>query len=108
MDFSGGLVDKNPPANAGDMGWIPGPHRAPEPGCHNYSSHGLEPASHNYCACVPQLLKPVCSATRKAAAVRSLRTSVKSSLRLPQLQKPRAQQGKPRTATNKKIKRLKN
>ena len=24
MDFSGGIVDKNPPANAGDMGSIPG------------------------------------------------------------------------------------
>ena len=27
MDFSGGIVDKNPPANAGDMGSIPGPGR---------------------------------------------------------------------------------
>ena len=25
-DFPGGRVDKNPPANAGDMGLIPGPH----------------------------------------------------------------------------------
>ena len=24
-DFPGGTVDKNPPDNAGDTGWIPGP-----------------------------------------------------------------------------------
>ena len=24
-DFPGGTVDKSPPANAGDSGWIPGP-----------------------------------------------------------------------------------
>ena len=27
MDFPGGLVVKNPPASAGDMGLIPGPGR---------------------------------------------------------------------------------
>ena len=27
-DFPGGSVDKNPPANAGDMGLIPGPGRS--------------------------------------------------------------------------------
>ena len=27
-DFLGGTVVKNPPANAGDMGWIPGPGRS--------------------------------------------------------------------------------
>ena len=27
MDFPGGAVDKNPPADAGDMGLIPGPGR---------------------------------------------------------------------------------
>ena len=26
-NFPGGIVDKNPPANAGDMGLIPGPGR---------------------------------------------------------------------------------
>ena len=26
-DFRGGVTDKNPPANAGDMGSIPGPGR---------------------------------------------------------------------------------
>ena len=27
-DFSGGAVVKNPPANAGDTGWGPGPGRS--------------------------------------------------------------------------------
>ena len=27
LDFSGGAVDKNLPANAGDSGWISGPRR---------------------------------------------------------------------------------
>ena len=27
-DFPGGPVVKNPPANAGDTGWIPGPERS--------------------------------------------------------------------------------
>ena len=52
-DFPGGLVVKNPPANAGDMGSIPGPGRfhmlwgneAPEP---QLLSLCLEPGSHNY------------------------------------------------------------
>ena len=45
-DLPGGAVVKNPPANAGDMGSIPGPGR----------SH--MPVRHNYWACMPQLLKP--------------------------------------------------
>ena len=28
QDFPGGAVDKNPPANAEDTGWIPGPGRS--------------------------------------------------------------------------------
>ena len=30
-DFPGGAVDRNPPANAGDMGWIPGLGRSHMP-----------------------------------------------------------------------------
>ena len=30
--FPGGSAVKNPPANAGDMGWIPGSERSPEEG----------------------------------------------------------------------------
>ena len=74
-DFPGGTVVKNPPANAGDTGSIPGPgrshmHRATKPMRHNYwacalelLSHNywacaLEPTSHNYWAHMPQLLRP--------------------------------------------------
>ena len=32
MGFSGGLVVKNPPANAGDLGLIPGLGRSPREG----------------------------------------------------------------------------
>ena len=31
LDFPGGTVDRNPPANAGDMGSIPGPGRLHTP-----------------------------------------------------------------------------
>ena len=63
-DFPGGAVVKNPPANGGDTGSIPGPGRDPtcrratKPLCHNYWACTLEPASHNYWALEPQLLKP--------------------------------------------------
>ena len=41
QDFLGGPVVKNLPANAGDLGSIPGPGRShmlqgPKPMCHNY------------------------------------------------------------------------
>ena len=36
MDFPGGLVIKNLPANAGDTGSIPGPGRFHMPVCHNH------------------------------------------------------------------------
>ena len=45
-DFPGGLVVKNLPANAGDMGSIPGPGRSHMPQSNE--------------ARVPQLLKPAC------------------------------------------------
>ena len=62
-DLPGGTVDKNPPANAGDMGstlvWKdPTCRGATKPVCHNYRACALEPVSHNYGARVPQLLKP--------------------------------------------------
>ena len=44
---------KNPPCNAKDTGSIPGPGRS-----HIVQACTLEPASHNYCTHVPQLLKP--------------------------------------------------
>ena len=51
-DFPGGAVVKNPPANAGDMGLIPGPGR----------SHMLRSNS----AHVPQLLSPRATTTEPA------------------------------------------
>ena len=35
MDFPGGMLIKNPPANAGDLGWIPGLGRSPGEGNDN-------------------------------------------------------------------------
>ena len=62
--FPGGVVVKNPPASAGDTGSSPGLGRSHmpqsnKPGRHNYWTCTLEPASPNYGACMPQLLKPM-------------------------------------------------
>ena len=69
-DFPSGPAVKNPPANAGDMGLIPGPRRFHRPW--GNKAHVL------------QLLKPVCRGpmlcTREAAAMAS-------SLHSPQLEK---------------------
>ena len=82
---------ENLPANAGDTG----------------SSHGLG-RSHmpqSNWAREPQLLSlqvwSLCSATREAAIVRGLRTTMKSSPHLPQLEKALAQKRRPNTAINK-------
>ena len=61
--FLGGAVLKNPPANAGDTGSIPGPERshmrrATKPVYHNYWAYALEPTTHSYWARVLQLLEP--------------------------------------------------
>ena len=53
QDFPSSPVDKNLPANAGDMGSIPGLRhatcqKATQPMHHNYRAHELEPAHHNY------------------------------------------------------------
>ena len=61
LDFPGDAVGKNPPANAGDMGWSlaqedPTCRRATKPMHHNYWACTLEPVSHNYWARMPQLL----------------------------------------------------
>ena len=37
-------------------------HGATKPVCHNYGTCALEPVSHDYRACEPQLLKPPCLA----------------------------------------------
>ena len=78
LDFPGGAVVKNPPANAGDTG--PGGLRAldqEDPIC----CGATKPVSHNYRAHVPQLLKPAC-----------LEPVLRNRARAPQLEKARAQQ----------------
>ena len=56
--FPGGLVVRNPPANSGDAGSIPGPGRSHMPLC----SEAHEPQPWSLCsrAREPQLLKPAC------------------------------------------------
>ena len=56
VDFPGGAVVKNPPANAGDTGSSPGPGRSHMP--------------QSSWACVPQLLSP-CAATAEAHVPRA-------------------------------------
>ena len=56
-DCSGGPVDKNPPANAGDVGSIPGPGRSYVPRSNQAPDPQLlSPISRAH---EPQLLKPV-------------------------------------------------
>ena len=67
-DFPGGAVVKNPPANAGDMGSIPGPGRS-----HMLrSNYAHAPQLLSLCsrARAPQLLSP-CAATTEAPAPRA-------------------------------------
>ena len=75
-DFPGGAVVKSPPANARDTGSSPGQEDAT---CHG----ATKPASRNYWACVPQLLKPACLEPRlqnkKSTIMRSPCTATKSS-----------------------------
>ena len=52
-DFPHGAVDRNPPANAGDTGSIPGLGRF-------HMQIATKPVHHNSQACMLQLLKPVC------------------------------------------------
>ena len=102
LDFPGGAVDKNLPANSRDTGLIPDLGRFHMPWS-------------NY-ACVPQLLS-LCSspgaatteaqgpwslgsATREAAATGSLHTGTKGNPCLPQPEKACVQQQRPSTAQN--------
>ena len=89
--FPGGAVVENLPANAGDTGSSPGLGR----------SHMLW----SDWAREPQLLSlhvwSLCPATREAVTVKGPRTAMKSSPRLPQLEKALAQKRRPNTAKNK-------
>ena len=90
VDFPGGTVDKNLPANVGDTVWSlvredntcygttkPVHHncwaRTLWSACCNYwSLQALGPMSHNYWACVPKLLKPVRLEPVELSSVQSL------------------------------------
>ena len=95
-DFPGGTVNKNLPANAGDMCLISAPRRF-------HLSRGNQ-------AGAPQLLslhspapapQGLCSTAREAAPMRSLWTTMKSSPCLLQLEKARAEQRRSGAAKNK-------
>ena len=65
MGFPGSSAWKNPPANVGDIGLIPGLRDltccgATKPVCCNYWVCALGPGICNYWACARQLLKPMC------------------------------------------------
>ena len=91
MGFPGGAVVERLPANAGDMGSSPGLGRPHMP----QSNWAREPQLLSLRVC------SLCSATREAAIVRGPRTAMKSSPRLPQLEKALAQKQRANTAKNK-------
>ena len=78
MGFCGGSAVKYTPANAGDMGWIPGPGRSHMPQRNQ--------------DCTPQQEKP-----QKREDSTPL---LESSSRSPQLEKKPSQQRRPSTAKN--------
>ena len=92
----GGAVVESLPADAGDTGSSPGLGRSHMP----RSGWAREPQLLSLC------IWSLCSATREAAIVRGPRTAMRSSPRLPQLEKALAQKRRPNTA--KKKKKLKN
>ena len=94
LGFSVGPVVKNPPANAGDTGSIPGPGRSHIPGSKARAPQLLSLHSRAH---EPQLLSP-CAATREATATC---TATKSSPRSPQLEKAHVQQQRPNADKNK-------
>ena len=89
-DFPGGTVDKNLPADTGDMVWslILGDstfHRATKPAYLNYSS----PCAYS-----------LCSVTRESTAIRSPYTAIKRSFRSLKLEKACTHQWRPNTTKN--------
>ena len=89
--FPGGTVVENLPANAGDTGSSPGLGGTHVP----RSSWAREPQLLSLC------VWSLCSATREAATVRSLRTAMKSGPHSPRVEKALAQKRRPNTAKNK-------
>ena len=88
MGFPGGAVVENLPANAGDTGSSPGLGRSHMP----RSNWAREPKL------LSLRIWSLCSTTKEAATVRSLRTAMKSGPRSPQLEKALTQKRRPNTA----------
>ena len=68
MDFPGGTVAKNPPANVGDTGSSPGPGRSHTP--RSNKAHASQLLSLCSRAREPQLLSP-CATTTEAREARA-------------------------------------
>ena len=106
-DFPNGTVDKNPLANVGDMGLIPGPGRFHVSSlCYNSWAHALELSNCNCWAPVLQLLKPVrlepMLPNQRSRCNENLCPTSKRKPRSPELEKEPAQQQRPR-AIKKKV-----
>ena len=102
-DFPCGALVKNPPANTGDTGLIPGLGGSHMP----WNNYAHAPQLLSLCsrAHAPQLLKatglgPVLHNKRRRCSEKPTHAT-KSSPRLPQLEKARAQQRRPNAAKNK-------
>ena len=108
--FPGGIVVKNRPANAGDMGSSPGLGRSHMP--RSNKAHAPQLLSLRSRARELQLLKPVChnywslcATTTEARAPRAHAPQEEKPLqweaRLPQLEKAHVQQRRPNAVKNK-------
>ena len=94
LGFPGGTVVKNPSANAGAHGFERRSGKIP------HAAERLSPCATTTEAPAPRARAP----QQEATEMRSPRTTMKSSLRSPQLEKAHAQQRRPNTANNKYIK----
>ena len=98
MDFLGDVTGKNPPANVGYIGSIPGPGGSHMP----WGNQAWLPQQRRTCFRAHKLqLQGPCSATREAIAMRSPRTAMKNSPSLLQLEKACTKQRRPSTTKNK-------
>ena len=90
LDFSDGIVDRNPPVNTENEASIPGPGRSHMPPRGNYA-----------CASEALFSENPCSTARGTTARTHPCIVTKSSPRWPQLEKDHARRRRPSTAINK-------
>ena len=92
MDFSGGTVDKNPPASAGECEFDPQPVKIP----HAAEQLNRVPQLLSLCAATTEAQEPrACAQQREIPATRSPCTTTKGPC-MWQLEKAHGQQQKPR------------